>query len=34
MEAMDATAELEALYKHPAGFAQLLANALDDGLFA
>ena len=34
MEAMDATAELEALYEHPAGFAQLLADALDAGLFA
>ena len=34
MEAMDATAELEALYEHPAGFARLLVDALSAGLFA
>ena len=33
MEELDAKAELEALYGHPAGFAQLLADSLASGDF-
>lgn len=33
MEAMDATAELEALYDHPATFSHLLADALARGMY-
>jgi len=33
MEELDANAELEALYGHPAGFAQLLADSLASGDF-
>ena len=31
LDELDATAELEALYDHPAGFVQLLAGSLASG---
>lgn len=34
MDAMDAKAELEALYDHPMGFVQLLKATLDAGVAA